>query len=91
MFALNGLGKNIHTIDTSDLGDQEFVYAGDTSATNFLIMGSDTREGQGVGFGDVGGARSDTTLLIHLYEGRRQALVVSIPRDSFVKISPCKG
>lgn len=91
LFAVNRLGKNIHTIDTSELGNEQFVYAGDTSATNFLIMGSDTREGQGTGFGDVGGARSDTTLLVHLYEGRKSALVVSIPRDSFVKIAACKG
>ena len=91
VFALNGLGKNIHSIASGELGDAQYQYAGDTSATNFLIMGSDTREGQGTGFGDVSGARSDTTLLVHLYEGRKSALVVSIPRDSFVKISACKN
>lgn len=90
VFALNSLGKNIHSIASGELGDAQYQYAGDTSATNFLIMGSDTREGQGTGFGDVAGARSDTTLLVHLYEGRKSALVVSIPRDSFVKISACK-
>lgn len=91
VFALNGLGKNIHSISSNELGDAQYKYAGDTSATNFLIMGSDTREGQGSGFGDVAGARSDTTLLVHLYEGRKSALVVSIPRDSFVKIAACKN
>lgn len=91
VFALNGLGKNIHSISSNELGDAQYKYAGDTSATNFLIMGSDTREGQGTGFGNVSGARSDTTLLVHLYDGRKSALVVSIPRDSFVKISACKG
>lgn len=90
VFALNSLGKNIHTISSGELGEAQYQYAGDTSATNFLIMGSDTREGQGTGFGDVAGARSDTTLLVHLYEGRKSALVVSIPRDSYVKISACK-
>ena len=91
LFALNGLGKNIHSIGSDELGEAQYQYAGDTSATNFLIMGSDTREGQGTGFGDVSGARSDTTLLVHLYNGRKSALVVSIPRDSWVQLSPCTG
>lgn len=91
VYALNNLNKNIHTVDESDLNTTPKPYVpSDTSATNFLIMGSDTRAGQGAGFGDAGGARSDTALLVHLYEGRKDALVVSIPRDSFVSIGPCK-
>lgn len=58
---------------------------------NILVMGSDTREGQGRGFGsDVTGARSDTTLLLHLPASRERALVVSIPRDTIVDIPECK-
>lgn len=93
VYALNNLDKNIHTVDESDLNGSASptpYVPSDTSATNFLIMGSDTRAGQGAGFGNVGGARSDTALLVHLYEGRKEALVVSIPRDSFVSIGPCK-
>lgn len=92
VYAINNLDKNINTVDESDLnGSSPAPYVpSDTSATNFLIMGSDTRAGQGAGFGNVGGARSDTALLVHLYEGRKEALVVSIPRDSFVSIGPCK-
>ncbi len=91
VYALNNLNKNIHTVDESDLNGTPAPYIpSDTSATNFLVMGSDTRVDQGAGFGNVGGARADTALLVHLYEGRKSALVVSIPRDSFVSIGPCK-
>ncbi|MFZ0323499.1 MAG: LCP family protein [Actinomycetes bacterium] len=60
---------------------------------NVLVMGSDTRQGQGGGFGSAGvitGARSDTTLLVHLPADRKSALVVSIPRDTIVDIPECK-
>ena len=94
VYALNGLGKNIGIIDTTDLEEKDRpkpVIQTDTSATNILIMGSDTRSGSGnSGYGFVSGARSDTTLLVHIYEGRRSAIAVSIPRDSFVTIPNCK-
>jgi LCP family protein required for cell wall assembly len=93
VYAINGLGKNIIALDTSDLNNQdrpESVVQTDTSATNILIMGSDSREGSNGSYGDVEGARSDTTLLVHIYEGREAATVVSIPRDSFVELAGCK-
>ena len=93
VYAINGLGANIGAIDTSDLNQvdrpESFVQT-DTSPTNLLIMGSDSREGDGNdSYGDAGGARSDTTLLVHLYNGRKDAVVVSIPRDSWVEIAGC--
>lgn len=60
---------------------------------NILVMGSDTRQGQGKGFGDAGvltGARSDTTLLVHIPADRSRLLVVSIPRDTIVDLPSCK-
>jgi LCP family protein required for cell wall assembly len=59
---------------------------------NILVMGSDTREGQGDGFGSaalIDGARSDTTLLVHLAADRRSVTVVSIPRDLVVTLPSC--
>jgi len=60
---------------------------------NILLMGTDTRTGQGGGFGDeteLGGeGRSDTTMLVHLSGDRKSAIVVSIPRDSVVAIPAC--
>ena len=93
VYAINGLGKNIIALDTSDLNNQdrpETVVQTDTSATNILIMGSDSREGSNSSYGNFEGARSDTTLLVHVYEGREAATVVSIPRDSFVELAGCK-
>jgi len=60
---------------------------------NFLIIGSDTREDQGKGFGSanqITGQRSDTTMLIHLNSTRSSAVVLSIPRDLWVTIPSCK-
>ena len=87
---------NITSLDvTKQLGTRPTKQAQvvNTDAMNILVMGSDIRAGQGGGFGKVSvygnSARSDTTLLVHLYEGHRQALVVSIPRDSLVTIPEC--
>ncbi len=93
VYAINGLGANIGMIDTSDLNNSDrpdsFAQS-DTSPTNLLIMGSDSREGDGNNtYGEAGGARSDTTLLVHLYNERKDAIVVSIPRDSWVEIAGC--
>lgn len=61
---------------------------------NILLMGSDTREGKnGKGYGhvaDIAGARSDTTILLHISGDRTRALAVSIPRDSQVQLPVCK-
>ena len=93
VYAVNGLGVNIGAIDTSDLNESDrpdSVLQTDTSPTNLLIMGSDSREGDGNdSYGVVGGARSDTTLLVHLYNNRKDAIVVSIPRDSWVELAAC--
>jgi LCP family protein required for cell wall assembly len=95
MFAINSLGKNIRIIDTSDLNNSDrpkAIVETDTSPINILIMGSDSREGDGnVGYGQVDGERSDTTLLVHVYNGRQSALIASIPRDSLVTIPDCKN
>ena len=59
---------------------------------NILVMGSDTREGQGDAFGSaalIEGARSDTTLLVHLAADRQHVVVVSIPRDLLVTLPSC--
>lgn len=62
---------------------------------NILLMGSDTREGANAkGHGnaiDIAGARSDTTILLHISGDRTRAMAVSIPRDSMVQIASCKS
>ena len=60
---------------------------------NILVMGTDSREVLGTGeYGDpeeFEGARSDTTILIHVAADRKSATAVSIPRDTIVDIPSC--
>ncbi|MEU3900316.1 LCP family protein [Streptomyces sp. NPDC045251] len=61
-------------------------------AQNFLVIGSDTRSGEGnarYGRND-GTERSDTTILLHLAAGRDSATAVSLPRDLMVDVPGCR-
>ncbi len=61
-------------------------------AVNYLLVGSDSRDGangagtQGTGAEFVTGQRSDTVILVHLYGSSQKAQLVSFPRDSYVEI-----
>jgi LCP family protein required for cell wall assembly len=60
-------------------------------AENILIIGSDTRFGQGKGYGSgLVTDQSDTTMIMHIAANRQWAEVMSIPRDSYVAIPACK-
>jgi LCP family protein required for cell wall assembly len=60
-------------------------------AENILVIGSDTRYGQGRGYGkDLTTDQSDTTMIVHIAANRQWAEVMSIPRDSWVGIPACK-
>ena len=67
----------------------------ESSAVNYLIVGSDTREGLTraeikklkVGGTEVAaGKRSDTMLLVHVSKKRDKAAIISIPRDTYAQI-----
>lgn len=65
----------------------------DTPGTNWLLVGSDSREGltpeqeQELSTGgDTGGGRTDTIMIVHVPSGSGPATMVSIPRDSYVPI-----
>ncbi len=69
----------------------------DTSGpfVNYLLVGSDTREGvdpnspdySGIGnTNDAGGQRSDTLMILHVDNERGTASIMSIPRDLWVDI-----
>ncbi len=62
------------------------------NAQNILLIGSDTRSGDGNGkYGkDAGTQRSDTTILLHLAADRKSATAVSLPRDVMVDIPSCR-
>ncbi|MER7703309.1 LCP family protein [Kitasatospora sp. NPDC097605] len=59
---------------------------------NLLLIGSDSRAGgnSDLGGGNEGGARSDTTILLHVHADHRHAVGVSIPRDALVTVPRCK-
>lgn len=61
-------------------------------AQNILLIGSDSRSGDGNSqYGrDTGTERSDTTILLHLPANRHSATAVSLPRDLMVDIPSCR-
>ncbi|MEU9519454.1 LCP family protein [Streptomyces sp. NPDC048224] len=60
-------------------------------AQNILLIGSDSRAGDGnARYGrDSGTERSDTTILLHLAAGRDSVTAVSLPRDLMVRVPGC--
>jgi LCP family protein required for cell wall assembly len=67
----------------------------ESSAVNYLVVGSDTREGltraeikrlKVGGTKVAAGKRSDTMLLIHISKKRDKAAIISIPRDTYALI-----
>jgi LCP family protein required for cell wall assembly len=63
-----------------------------TSALNILLMGTDSRDCPGCGIDNESGeGGSDTTILLHIADGRRSAYGISIPRDTLVDRPACKN
>jgi LCP family protein required for cell wall assembly len=63
--------------------------AGIEGPINMLIVGSDTREGQGDAYGVVDSELADVIMLLHVSADRTNASVVSFPRDLLVPIPSC--
>ncbi|MFD7320034.1 LCP family protein [Streptomyces sp. NPDC059875] len=62
----------------------------DNGSMDILVLGSDSRSGDNGAYGtDEGGARSDTAMIVHVYEGHKKAGVVSVPRDTLVDRPAC--
>ncbi|MEU3521924.1 LCP family protein [Streptomyces sp. NPDC006654] len=87
----SGIDGNIKGVDINrSIGDDRPEKL-PTSGQNVLILGSDSRAGANAKLDDakVSGARSDTALVMHIPEGRKQAVAVSIPRDTLVTRPEC--
>ncbi|WP_020658200.1 LCP family protein [Amycolatopsis benzoatilytica] len=65
------------------------------SGTNWLVVGSDSRQGMTAAdeerlatgdTGDAGGARTDTIMIAHIPDNSTKPTLLSLPRDSQVKI-----
>ncbi|MET9801187.1 LCP family protein [Streptomyces sp. NPDC006368] len=87
-FKLNG---NIETVDiNAQLRDDDRPENVDNGSMDILVLGSDTRSGANGAYGrDEGAARSDTAMIVHVYEGHRTASVVSVPRDTIIERPDC--
>jgi len=80
-------GINHETVTAQMLGNRPPKLDG---STNILLIGSDSRAGTNGKFGkDVLGARSDTTMVLHITPDHTRAYVISFPRDSMVPIYGC--
>ncbi len=93
-FAVTALDAQLQRADVGLTGPRSSVA---DEAQTILLVGSDNREGLtkkqikklhlGSATADNGaGRRSDTMILMHLSKERDQVTMISLPRDSFVKI-----
>lgn len=92
--AVGHLQGNVTTVDISDQVGQRPLDFGDLSQgpVTLLVMGSDERTGTGnTRYGHFDGARSDTTMLVHVYPDRESAVVLSIPRDTVMQLPACRS
>lgn len=93
VFLYRHLNGNLTVLDPgSQLTDRPEKAVDDVpqEPLNILVMGSDTREGEGNAIDNVSGAGgSDTTLLFHLSADRENAYGISIPRDSIIDRPAC--
>src|SRR6516162_2087208 len=86
------LNANLHQVNVSGLLGSRPVDL-HPKAQNVLVIGSDTRIGQGRGYGSstqLNTDHSDTLLIVHIAASRKWADVMSIPRDSWVNIPACR-
>ncbi|MFG2989907.1 LCP family protein [Streptomyces sp. NPDC048257] len=87
-FKFNG---NLKTVDIDQALGTDRPQNVDNGSMDILVLGSDSRGGANGEYGqdDGGSARSDTAMIIHLYEGHEKASVVSIPRDTMISRPSC--
>ncbi|MFJ9586383.1 LCP family protein [Streptomyces acidicola] len=88
-FKLNG---NIKSVDINQALGTDRPQNVDNGSQDILVLGSDSRSGGNeklAGGIDDGSARSDTAMIVHIYEGHKKASVVSIPRDTLVERPAC--
>lgn len=80
--------NRVDKVDATPGGDRP----ADSRGTNYLLVGSDSREGltdeerSEYGTGDAGGQRTDSIMLLHVPGGFGPPVLISFPRDSYVEI-----
>ncbi|MEF9885406.1 LCP family protein [Streptomyces sp. P9-A4] len=89
-FAYLKLDGNIQGVDINAQLGTDRPDDTDNDSVDILVLGSDSRSGDNGAYGkDEGGARSDTAMVVHVYEGHKKASVVSIPRDTLIDRPTC--
>ncbi|MDT0346798.1 LCP family protein [Streptomyces litchfieldiae] len=85
-YLYNRLNNNIEKVDVGI----ENNYQSD-EAINILIIGTDTRDGEGNdSYGGEASEGADTTVLMHVSQDRTHATGLSIPRDLITDIPDCE-
>ena len=90
-FTITSLTSSLQTIELP--GHEEPVLAGVgewEGGFNVLIVGSDTRVGQGDQFGETDSELNDVNLLVHVSENHDHATVMSFPRDTLIDVPACE-
>jgi LCP family protein required for cell wall assembly len=89
VFAYNHLDSNIAALPEIE---HKVKAPKVTGPINILVMGSDSRKGKGNAIDNQSpdGARSDTTILLHVSADRKTAYGVSLPRDTMVDRPKCE-
>jgi len=73
-----------------DLPNSKTLTAADLKGPiNMLVVGSDTRKGQGKGYGNETSTLADVMILLHVSADRKNAVAVSFPRDLMVPWPAC--
>lgn len=85
---LSAAGIDIYSTDgeTFDIPTAEEI----NGPINMLLIGSDTREGQGsTEYGPAGAELADVMILLHINQARTNAVALSFPRDLMVAMPEC--
>ena len=81
--------NNIQLIDAEGNAFEQPSIADLNGPINLLLVGSDTRQGQGKGYGNEESELADVIMLLHISADRKNAVALSFPRDLLVPIPAC--
>lgn len=93
VFAYNRLNGNLETLpEISHFVDEPSADPDEPETPiNVLVIGSDTREGEGNGIdSESGGGGSDVTILLHVSADRKTTYGLSLARDAVVDRPDCE-
>ncbi|MEX2441601.1 MAG: LCP family protein [Pontimonas sp.] len=89
-FTVVNLTASLQTVELPGYEQPVMAGVGDwEGGFNVLIVGSDTRVGQGEQFGETDSELNDVNILVHVSENHDHATVMSFPRDTLVDVPAC--